>query len=86
MCLRLVSGYGPEYDEDKLGFKVGEGIPGQCAAMKKNLEVNDIAATKGLLIDTGLVRIAPTNVLAVPILFQENLIGVIGFRLLCAIR
>jgi len=75
--LRLVSGYALNMTEDKLGFKVGEGIPGQCAAMKKNLEVNDIAATKGFIIDTGLVRIAPTNVLAVPILFQENLIGVI---------
>jgi signal transduction histidine kinase/CheY-like chemotaxis protein len=75
--LRLVSGYALNMTEDKLEYKVGEGIPGQCAAMKKNLEVNDIVATKGFIIDTGLVRVAPTNVLAVPILFQENLIGVI---------
>jgi signal transduction histidine kinase/DNA-binding response OmpR family regulator/HAMP domain-containing protein len=75
--LRLVSGYALSMTEDKLEYKVGEGIPGQCAAMKQNLEVNDIVATKEFIIDTGLVRVAPTNVLAVPILFQENLIGVI---------
>jgi signal transduction histidine kinase/DNA-binding response OmpR family regulator/HAMP domain-containing protein len=75
--LRLASGYALNMTEDKLEYKVGEGIPGQCAAMKQNLEVSDIVATKGFIIDTGLVRVAPTNVLAVPILFQENLIGVI---------
>jgi signal transduction histidine kinase/CheY-like chemotaxis protein/HAMP domain-containing protein len=75
--LKLVDGYALNMTEDKLEYKVGEGIPGQCAAMKQNLEVNDIVATKGFIIDTGLVRIAPTNVLAVPILFQENLLGVI---------
>jgi len=75
--LRLVGGYALNMTEDKLEYKVGEGIPGQCAAMKQNLEVSDIVATKGFIIDTGLVRVAPTNVLAVPILFQENLIGVI---------
>ena len=75
--LRLVSGYALNMTEDKLEYKVGEGIPGQCAAMKQNLEVSDIVATKGFIIDTGLVRVAPTDVLAVPILFQENLIGVI---------
>jgi len=75
--LRLVSGYALNMTEDKMEFKVGEGIPGQCAAMKKNVEVNDIVATKGFIIDTGLMKVAPTNVIAVPILFQENLIGVI---------
>jgi|WetSurMetagenome_2_1015567.scaffolds.fasta_scaffold32148_2 signal transduction histidine kinase/CheY-like chemotaxis protein/HAMP domain-containing protein len=75
--LKLVSGYALNMTEDKLEYKVGEGIPGQCAAMKQNLEVNDIIATKGFIIDTGLVRIAPANILAVPIMFQENLIGVI---------
>ncbi len=75
--LRLVNGYALNMTEDKMEFKVGEGIPGQCAAMKKNVEVNDIVATKEFIIDTGLIKIAPTNVIAVPILFQENLIGVI---------
>jgi signal transduction histidine kinase/CheY-like chemotaxis protein/HAMP domain-containing protein len=75
--LRLVSGYALNMTEDKSEYKVGEGVPGQCAAMKKNLEVNDIIATKGFIIDTGLVKVAPTNIIAVPILFQDNLIGVI---------
>ncbi|MBN1397999.1 MAG: response regulator [Bacteroidetes bacterium] len=75
--LRLVSGYALNMTEDKLEYKVGEGVPGQCAAMKANLEVNDIIVTKEFIIDTGLIKVAPTNVLAVPILFQDNLIGVI---------
>jgi signal transduction histidine kinase/CheY-like chemotaxis protein/HAMP domain-containing protein len=75
--LKLVSGHALNMTEDKMEYKLGEGIPGQCAAMQQNLEVNDIIATKEFIIDTGLVRVTPTNVLAAPILFQENLIGVI---------
>jgi signal transduction histidine kinase/DNA-binding response OmpR family regulator/HAMP domain-containing protein len=75
--LKLASGHALNMTEDKLEYRIGEGIPGQCAIMRKNLEVSDIVAAKGFIIDTGLVRVAPTNVLATPILFQENLLGVI---------
>jgi signal transduction histidine kinase/CheY-like chemotaxis protein/HAMP domain-containing protein len=75
--LKLVSGHALNMIENKFEYRMGEGIPGQCALMKQNLEVDDITSTKGFIIDTGLVRIAPSNILAAPILFQENLLGVI---------
>ncbi len=56
---------------------MGEGIPGQCAAMKQTIEINDFAAAKDFIIDTGLVNVVPAYILAVPVLFQENLVGVI---------
>jgi signal transduction histidine kinase/DNA-binding response OmpR family regulator/HAMP domain-containing protein len=75
--LRLVSGYALQNIDHRMEYKVGEGIPGQCAAMKRTIEVNDFIAAKDFIIDTGLVSVVPTYVLATPILFQENLIGVI---------
>ena len=75
--LRLVGGYALQNNENKAVFKIGEGIPGQCAAMKQTIEVNDLVAAKDFIIDTGLVSVIPAYVLATPILFQENLIGVI---------
>jgi signal transduction histidine kinase/CheY-like chemotaxis protein/HAMP domain-containing protein len=75
--LKLVSGYALLNNENIREYKIGEGIPGQCAAMKKTIEVNDLAPGKDFIIDTGLISVIPTFVLATPILFQENLIGVI---------
>jgi len=75
--LRLVSGYALHEVENKIVYKVGEGIPGQCAAMKRTVEINDVATSKEFIIDTGLVSVIPSCILATPILFQENLIGVI---------
>jgi signal transduction histidine kinase/CheY-like chemotaxis protein/uncharacterized protein YaaR (DUF327 family)/HAMP domain-containing protein len=75
--LTLVSGYALLNIENKMAYKIGEGIPGQCAAMKKTIEVNDLATGKDFIIDTGLISVIPTYILATPILFQDNLIGVI---------
>jgi signal transduction histidine kinase/CheY-like chemotaxis protein/HAMP domain-containing protein len=75
--IKLVSGFGLLNIENKMEYKIGEGIPGQCAAMKKTIEVSDLVTGKDFIIDTGLVSVIPTFVLATPILFQENLIGVI---------
>ncbi|MGD1045963.1 MAG: response regulator [Bacteroidota bacterium] len=75
--LKLVSGYALQNIGNRMVYKIGEGIPGQCAAMKQTIEVNNLIAAKDFIIDTGLVSIVPKYVLATPILFQENLIGVI---------
>lgn len=75
--LKLVSGYALQNNENRMECKLGEGIPGQCAAMKKTIEVNDFIAGKDFIINTGLVSVIPMYILATPILFQENLIGVI---------
>jgi len=58
-----------------LGF--GEGIPGQCALERKVLEISNIPPASGFAIDTGLVEVPPVCIIAVPILFQEKLLGVL---------
>jgi signal transduction histidine kinase/CheY-like chemotaxis protein/CHASE3 domain sensor protein len=58
-------------------FAMGEGIPGQCAAEQRVLEVKNIPILSGFSVDTGLVEVAPYSVLAVPILFQDKVLGVL---------
>ncbi len=56
---------------------LGEGIPGECAAQQKLLEITSISTPTGFEISTGLVEIVPKAILAVPVLFQDKLLGVI---------
>ena len=56
---------------------MGEGIPGQCAAEQRVLEVKNIPVLSHFAVDTGLVEVAPYCVLAVPILFQDKVLGVL---------
>ncbi|MEX0737465.1 MAG: response regulator [Bacteroidota bacterium] len=57
-------------------FAVGEGIPGQCAAEKKIIEMNELPSESGFTVDTGLAELMPRYLIAVPLLFQERIIGV----------
>ena len=57
-------------------FEVGEGIPGQCAEELKVIEVKNVPAESGFQISLGLVEVPPASVLAVPVLFQDKLLGV----------
>lgn len=75
--LKLVSGYALRSLAGKTEYRLGEGIPGQCAAMKQSIEINDLNPTQEFIIDTGLVSIIPAHILVTPILFQENLMGVV---------
>ncbi|MBM4162199.1 MAG: response regulator [Ignavibacteria bacterium] len=76
--LELVSGYALKQN-GRVGkaLAVGEGIPGQCAAEVKTLEVEDLSSDSAFNIDTGLVELAPSYVIAVPVLFQEEILGVL---------
>lgn len=58
-------------------FALGEGIPGQCAQEVRTIEMNDLPADSGFSIDTGLVDLTPRYMIAVPILFQDRLLGVL---------
>ncbi len=77
--LKLASGYALNSKKEILEYKIGEGIPGQCAAMKQNIEINNTGVTKDFIIATGIVDIVPAYIMATPILFQDNLTGVIIF-------
>ncbi len=74
----LSAGYAlKEKGEKSKTFKMGEGIPGQCAAEQRVLEVKNIPVLSNFAVDTGLVEVAPYCILAVPILFQDKVVGVL---------
>ena len=76
--LSLVEGYALKQNGEKVKtFAIGEGIPGQCAAEEKVLELESIPANSGFSIDTGLVEILPGYIMAVPILYQDRILGVL---------
>lgn len=76
--LELVAGYGLQNQGARArSYALGEGIPGQCAREKKMLEVNDLPGISEFAIDTGLVTVTPRYVIAVPIVFQEEVLGTI---------
>ncbi len=54
----------------------GQGFVGQCAANKKTIYIKDIPA-ESFKIGSGLGQAAPKSILLVPIIFQENIEGVI---------
>ena len=58
-------------------YAVGEGIVGECARLKQSLEITDVMQNSDFSIDTGLQSSVPSFTYAFPILFQENLIGVL---------
>lgn len=76
--LELSAGYAlRENGETVKRFAIGEGIPGQCAKEVRTLEINDLPTNSGFTVDTGLVEVAPRHLVAVPILFQDRLLGVL---------
>lgn len=75
--LELSAGYALRNDAATRRYAVGEGIPGQCAKELRTLEVTDLPSEAGFMIDTGLVEVSPKYTLAVPVLFQERLLGVL---------
>ncbi len=77
-ALELVSGYALRKDralEKRLAF--GEGIPGECAAEGREIELTDIPGGSGFVVDTGFVELVPSYILAVPVFFREEIIGVL---------
>jgi signal transduction histidine kinase/CheY-like chemotaxis protein/HAMP domain-containing protein len=76
--LELVSGFALKANgslQKRLAF--GEGIPGQCAAEAKSLEVDSIPVSSGFVMDTGLGEIVPSYILAKPVMFRDDILGVL---------
>ena len=59
--LELSAGYALKENGGQVkAFAMGEGIPGQCAAEQRVLEVKNIPILSGFSVDTGLVEVAPS--------------------------
>ncbi|WP_064791601.1 CHASE3 domain-containing protein [Shewanella woodyi] len=57
-------------------ISIGEGLVGQCAKERKTILLSQVPADY-IQINSGLGQSSPLNVLVVPVLFEEALIGVI---------
>ncbi|MGB2869159.1 MAG: response regulator [Bacteroidota bacterium] len=76
--LDLVSTYGFKGRKQATQYyQIGEGIPGQCAQEQKLLEFTDIAFPNDFIVSTGLFDLVPKSIMAVPIVFQEKILGVL---------
>jgi signal transduction histidine kinase/CheY-like chemotaxis protein/HAMP domain-containing protein len=77
-ALELVSGYALKKDkalEKRLAF--GEGIPGECAAEGREIELTDIPGGAGFVVETGFAELMPSYILAVPVFFRDEILGVL---------
>ena len=75
--LRMVSAYAMGKRKIDLPvILVGQGLAGQCAAEKKTILVEGIPAGH-FTISTGFGEVAPEHILAVPVIYEGEVLGVI---------
>ncbi|GAB7193169.1 hypothetical protein NUM3379_38780 [Kineococcus sp. NUM-3379] len=76
--LRRAASYGggPAGDGDAAVFALGEGLVGQAALDRRPVRVRDVPAGY-LRVHSGLGQGAPAELLVLPVLFEEQVLGVI---------
>jgi signal transduction histidine kinase/HAMP domain-containing protein len=75
--LRLIASYGYQPQEGRpQTFARGEGLVGQAAIERKSIHITD-APPDYIRISSGLGETAPANIIVMPILFEERVLGVI---------
>lgn len=74
--LKMLGGYACECDQ-QTHFELGEGLIGQAALEKKPILLDEIPPD-AIRIVTGLGDVLPRHVIAVPFLFDKQVIGVLG--------
>ncbi len=75
--LRLIASYGYRPRKgDSLTVALGEGLVGQTAVERKSIFIAD-APPDYIRISSGLGGAAPANIIVMPILFEEQVLGVI---------
>ncbi len=76
-CLRLLSSYaGSEEGSNSSVLKIGEGLVGQCAADKQRLLIAEIPDS-AVPISSALFKVAPRNIVVLPVLFENQVKAVI---------
>jgi HAMP domain-containing protein/two-component sensor histidine kinase len=75
--LRLLASYADDGANGHLPrLRVGEGLAGQCASDKRTLLVKDLPPDT-ILIRSALVKVAPQNIIVLPVMFEDQLKAVI---------
>ena len=75
--LRLIAGYGlGTSDGSPCQFRLGESLIGQAAKTKRPIVVTDVPAGY-VRISSGLGEAAPASLIVVPIVFEDQVLGVI---------
>ena len=67
----------PADNSSRRTFAVGEGVVGECARLQQPIEITDAALNGAFPVENGIRQQVPAYTYAFPILFQENLVGVL---------
>ena len=75
--LKLIASYGYKARKSVANrFKVGEGLVGQCALERKPILITEAPADY-IKVSSGLGEGAPVNIIVIPVLFEDRVLGVI---------
>jgi signal transduction histidine kinase/CheY-like chemotaxis protein/HAMP domain-containing protein len=75
--LRLIAGYGLRADKDApIQYRIGQSLIGQVAKSKRPIVVDEIPPGY-IRISSGLGEAAPANLAVMPILFEDEVLGVV---------
>ena len=75
--MRLLSAYADDgANGHPLRIRIGEGLIGQCAADRRRLLITDMP-THAVPIGSALFKVAPSNIIVLPVLFENQVKAVI---------
>jgi len=75
--LRLIAGYGLRADKDApIQYRIGQSLIGQVAKSKRPIVVDDIPHGY-IKISSGLGEASPSNLAIMPIMFEDQVLGVV---------
>ena len=75
--LRLIAGYGLRADKDApIQYRIGQSLIGQVAKSKRPIVVDDIPHGY-IKISSGLGEASPANLAIMPIMFEDQVLGVV---------
>jgi signal transduction histidine kinase/CheY-like chemotaxis protein/HAMP domain-containing protein len=75
--LRLIAGYGLRADKDApIQYRIGQSLIGQVAKSKRPIVVDEIPSGY-IRISSGLGDAAPANLAVMPIMFEDQVLGVV---------
>ncbi|CAM3809547.1 HAMP domain-containing protein [Kibdelosporangium persicum] len=74
--LRLIGSYGHPDDTRATTFRLGQGLVGQAARVRRTIEVADMPPDY-ITVSSGLGETRPSNLIVLPIVVEDQILGVI---------